>query len=96
MDMLTIVLRMVRESIEATGVPPDALQSALADVDRRARRGFGGESHHISRCPEIPAKTRIVDLLVADPALTPRDVAERLGVTPAYVRIVQQQMRIGR
>jgi len=90
MDALAIILRTVREVIEASGAPPDALQDHLSEAERRLRGRLGGNMHHISRMPHVPTKARILELS-AD--LKPREVAERLGVTSRYVRIVLQQLR---
>lgn len=92
MDALTIILRHVRETIEATGVPPDALQQALAEAEARTRRSLGGQAHHISRLPQVPTKARIVEL--ASEQLTPQQISQRLGVTDRYVRKVIEQLRL--
>lgn len=91
MDVLAFILLIVREHIEATGVPPDALQDALADVEHRVRRSFGGAVHHISRIQYVPTKARIFEL--ADDGLTTRQIADRLGVTDRWVRKVRAEMR---
>lgn len=90
MDVLTIILRTVREAIHATGAPPDPLQTALEEAERLLRRRVGGTMHHISRSPEAPTKSQIIDL-AAD--LTPQQIAGRLGVSDRYVRRVLQQLR---
>jgi hypothetical protein len=87
MDILSLILRHVREAIEATGVPPDALQDALAETEHKLRRSVGGAVHHISRVQQLPAKVRVIELL--EQGLTPKEIEERLGVTAAYVRMVR-------
>lgn len=89
MDVLTLILRTVRATIEGTGAPPDALQDALDDAERRLRGSLGGGQHHISRIPST--KARIVEL--ADQGLTPQQISERLGVTDRYVRKVVSLLR---
>jgi DNA-binding NarL/FixJ family response regulator len=92
MDVLTLILRTVRQQIEATGVPPDALQDALSEAERLSRSSLGGAMHHISRMPNLAAKARIIDL--AAQGLTTSQVSERLGVSDRYVRKVWRQMRL--
>jgi hypothetical protein len=87
MDILTIILRHVREAIEQTGAPPDALQDALAEAEHRLRRSIGGTHHHISRVQQLPAKVRVLELL--EQGLTPQQIEERIGVTAAYVRMIR-------
>ena len=91
MDALAIFLRYAREAIEAIGVPPDALQAALAEAEHRARRSLGGSQHHISRVPDAPTKARIIDL--HGTGITAQQAAERLGVTDRWVQKVWQQIR---
>jgi hypothetical protein len=91
MDALTLILRTVRQQIEATGVPPDSLQAALSEAERLSRSSLGGAMHHISRAPSVAAKARIIDL--AQQGLTATQVSERLGVTPQWVRRVYRQLR---
>ena len=90
MDVLTLILRTVRQQIEATGVPPDQLQDALSEAERLSRSRWGGAMHHISRMPY--AKARIIDL--ASQGLTTSEVSERLGVSDRYVRKVWRQIRL--
>ena len=91
MDALTLILRMVRQQIEATGVPPDSLQAALSEAERLSRSSLGGAAHHISRVPNVAAKARIIDL--AGQGLSATQVSERLGVSPQWVRRVYRQIR---
>jgi hypothetical protein len=91
MDILTIILSAVRRNIESTGVPPDALQDALATVDRQMRSSLGGAQHHISRLPQMPAKSRIIEL--ANTGLPAAEIGERLQVHPQYVRRVLRMIR---
>ncbi len=93
MDALAIILRVVRETVEATGAPPDALQAGIDAAERRLRSSLGGATHHISRAPSTSAKARIVELAEADPALTPAQIRERLGVSDRYVRKIFEQLR---
>lgn len=90
MDILTIILRTVRETIQASGAPPDALQEALDAAERRLRSSLGGHMHHVSRAPQITTKAKIIDLSAA---LDAPQIASRLGVTDRYVRKVLQQLR---
>jgi hypothetical protein len=90
MDVLTLILRTVRQTIEASGAPPDALQDWLADAECSVRRSFGGATHHISRLPHVPNKARIIDL--AAEGLKTQQISERVGVTPQYVRRVLSQL----
>lgn len=95
MDVLTIILRTVRESIESTGVPPDRLQDALASAEARLRRSVGGTAHHISRTPPQLAKQRIAEL--AAEGLPPSVIRERTGVSETYVyRVIRTLRRIPR
>jgi len=89
MDVLTIILRTVRASIEGSGAPPDALQDAIDEAESKLRRTLGGSQHHISRIPST--KARIVEL--AEQGLTPQQIRDRLGVTDRYVRKVISLMR---
>lgn len=91
MDVLAIILSAVRRNIEATGVPPDALQDALAQAERQMRSSLGGAVHHISRTPQLPAKARIIDLAAA--GLDATQIGERLQVHPQYVRRVLRMIR---
>ena len=91
MDVLSTILRIVRETIEATGAPPDGLQDWLAAAEDRARRSVGGSVHHISRIQPLPVKTRIVEL--SEQGLTAQQISERLGVSDRYVRQVRQRLR---
>lgn len=89
MDVLTIILRTVRASIEGSGAPPDALQDAIDEAESKLRRTLGGSQHHISRIPST--KARIVEL--AEQGLTPQQIRDRLGVTDRYVRKVISLIR---
>ncbi len=91
MDVLSIILRTVRETIEATGAPPDQLQDALASAEQRLRRSVGGSVHHISRATPAPAKRRIAEL--AEQGLPPSVIRERLGVSETYVYRVLRTLR---
>lgn len=91
MDVLTQILRTVRESIEATGVPPDQLQDALSQAEARLRRSVGGGLHHISRAPPLLAKQRVAEL--AAQGLEPSAIRERLGVSRQYVYVVLKTLR---
>ena len=93
MDALAIILRIVREQIESTGVPPDALQDALAEAEHRARRSLGGSVHHISRVQAVPIKARIVELAAC--GLSAQQIAARLEITDRYARMVLAQLRDG-
>lgn len=86
MDILTVILRHVREAIEQTGSPPDSLQDALAEVEHKLRRSVGGAVHHISRVQQVPAKVRVLEL--HGQGLTPQQISERIGVTDRYARMV--------
>mgnify|MGYP000437960074 CR=1 FL=1 len=92
MDVLTIILRTIRQQIEATGVPPDSLQDALSEAERLTRSSLGGAMHHISRVAQVPVKARIIDLSAA--GLSATQVSERLGVSDRYVRRVLQHLRV--
>jgi DNA-binding NarL/FixJ family response regulator len=92
MDALAIILRIVRETIEASGVPPDPVQTALVEAERRARGSLGGHFHHISRVPDLPTKARIVEL--AEQGLPNALISERLNVSDRYVRRVVSQLRL--
>jgi len=91
MDALAIILSTVRETIRATGVPPDAVQDALHRAEHSLRASLGGARHHISRAPAVNRKAAIVDLAAAE--ITPQQAAERLGVTAQYVRRIWSQVR---
>lgn len=88
LDALSIMLRIVRECIESTGVPPDTIQDALLEAEHRSRRALGGAVHHVSRLPST--KSRILDLAAA--GLTPQQIGERLSVTARYVRKVINEL----
>lgn len=92
MDALAIILSTVRSTIEATGVPPDALQTALADAERRLRGHLGGGLHHISRAPHVTVKAQVLDL--AAQGLSHEQIAQRLGITDRYARMVTRQLRV--
>lgn len=104
MDVLTLIIRSLVETIRATRVPPDVIQDLLAGrvervrdfyaatveaEEQRYRRSLGGAAHHFSRLPST--KARIVEL--ADQGLTPQQISERLGVTDRYVRKVVNLLR---
>lgn len=91
MDVLSLIIRTVRQQIEATGVPPDSLQAALSEAERLTRSSLGGAAHHISRAPHVPTKARIIDL--AAQGLSATQVSERLGISDRYVRKVWQHLR---
>lgn len=90
MDVLTLILRTVRTTIEGTGAPPDALQDALEAAERRLRGSLGGSQHHISRLPST--KARVAEL--AEQGLTPQQISERLGISDRHVRRVISMLRI--
>lgn len=90
-DALTIILTTLRNSIQATGVPPDALQDALHDAERRLRASLGGGHHHISRVPST--KARIAEL-AEQQRLTSGQIAERLGITQQYVCRVTRLLNV--
>lgn len=92
MDILAIILRTVRQHIEATGVPPDQLQDALADAEHALRGSLGGAVHHISRLPQVATKARVHEL--AAQGLTPQQIAERLGITDRHARRLMQLLRV--
>lgn len=91
MDVLSLIIRTVRQQIEATGVPPDSLQAALSEAERITRSSLGGAAHHISRVQPMPVKARIIDLLAN--GISPPTVSERLGVSESYVYRVQRTLR---
>lgn len=91
MDILTIILRTVRESIQASGVPPDPLQAALEEAEALLRRSVGGALHHISRAPHVPTKVRVAQL--NDSGLAAPQISERLGISDRHVRRVLQSLR---
>lgn len=91
MDVLVIILRTVREAIQATGAQPDPVQAALEDAERSLRKSLGGAQHHISRAPYISAKARVQQL--DEQGLATAQIAERLGVSDRYVRKVRQLLR---
>lgn len=94
MDIITNIMRIVRETIQASGAPPDLLQDALAEAEARSRRALGGAMHYAGRVPQQPTKTRIIELAETAPDLTPRQIGDRLGVSDRYVRRVISQLRI--
>jgi AraC-like DNA-binding protein len=92
MDALGIILRIVRETIQASGVPPDAVQDALAEAERRSRRSLGGAMHHISRVPQVLAKEQIIELAAQD--LSAQQISQRVGVSDRYVRRILRLLRV--
>lgn len=90
-DALAIIMRAVREAIQATGAPPDPLQDALAEAERVLRRSLGGGMHHISRLPQVSTRARIIEL--AQAGLPNPVIAQRLQVDGSYVRRVTRWMR---
>lgn len=93
MDALSIILQTVRSTIESTGAPPDALQEAIAQAERRLRSSLGGGMHHISRAPQVTTKARIIELAEADQALSSSQISQRLGVSDRHVRRVLSMLR---
>jgi hypothetical protein len=91
MDVLTLILRTVRNAIEQTGAPPDALQDALAEAERTLRSSLGGGAHVISRVQQVSTKARIATL--AESGLAATQISERLGVSDRYVYRVLSQLR---
>lgn len=89
MDVLAIILRTVRTTIETTGTPPDGLQDMLDQAERTLRSTIGGAQHHISRLPST--KARIIHL--SGEGLTPQQISQRLGVSDRYVRKVTSLLR---
>lgn len=94
MDALAIFLKLVREAMEQTGAPPDAVQEALTVAEARARSSLGGGHHHISRWPAVSTKARVVELV--GQGLPNALISERLGITPRHVRRIISQLRIVR
>lgn len=92
MGIVELILHITRKRIEALGVPPDALQDALAEIEESVRRSCAGGPHYISRLPST--KARILDH--AELGLTPQQIAQRLGVTDRYVRRVLEAVRAPR
>lgn len=92
MDVLSIILRTVLDTIHTSGAPPDALQQHLAEAERRLRSSLGGAVHHISRAPQVSTKARIAEL-AASGLRTPQ-ISERLGVSDRYVRRVLSLVRV--
>jgi len=90
MDALIIILRAVRESIQASGVPPDALQDALTQAERRCRAMLGGGLHPISRMPPESLKSRIIGHAQAG-----RAVAEIVAITGADESYVHRVLATG-
>jgi AraC-like DNA-binding protein len=90
MDTLTIILRTIRREIEATGVPPDSLQDALTRAERTVRGSLGGGFHLITRAPDPSTAERIAQLA---PALSTKQISERLGVSDRHVRRVIAMLR---
>lgn len=87
MDILALILRSVQDTIARTGVPPDALQDSIAELEHSLRRSYGGATHHISRLPPArSAKVRILDL--HGQGLSSAQIAQRVGCTDRYVRMV--------
>ena len=90
MDALAIILHAVRDTVQRTGVPPDALQQALEDAERRCRSLLGGGAHIISRQPADTLKARIIGH-----AECGRSVAEIAALTGATDRYVRQVLATG-
>lgn len=90
-DILCLVLRVVRESIEATGAPPDGLQDALACAEDRLRRSIGGSVHTIARVPPQLLKQRIIEL--AGSGLNPAQIRDRIGVSEGYMYRILRTVR---
>ena len=89
MDIVEGFLRVVREQIQSLGVPPDALQEALLNIEYTLHRSWGGGTHYVPRLPST--KARIFDLDAS--GLTAKQISERLGVTDRYVRKVLELRR---
>lgn len=92
MDALSLILRTIRETIESTGAPPDALQSSLEESERLLRSRMGGSMHHISRLPQISTKRRVIEL--ADQGLSSAQISQRLGITDRHARRVVRMLRV--
>jgi len=91
MDAVTLILSIVRQAIEASGAPPDALQDVMARAEIRARERLGGGEHYIRRVQDLPAKTQVLNLL--ESGVQPQQIVERLGLSKGYVYRVCKQMR---
>ncbi len=91
MDALSVVLRVVRESIEASGAPPDALQDVLREVEHKLCSRLGGGMHYFSRVQQVPTKVRIIEL--AEQGLTSTEISERLGISYRWARKVVSLLR---
>lgn len=93
MDVLSIILRTVLDTIQASGAPPDQVQQMLSEAERRLRSSLGGAFHHISRAPPAAStKARIAEL--AATGLRAQQISQRLGVSDRYVRRVVSLLRI--
>lgn len=91
MDALALILRCVRDTISATGAPPDAIGQALDDAERRLRTSLGGGMHHISRLPQTSNKQRIAQL--REQGLSTAQISARLEVDDSYVRRITRLLR---
>lgn len=91
MDALSVILRAVRDAIEASGAPPDALQDRLHDAERALRGRLGGGMHYINRVQPVPTKVRVIEL--AEQGLSSTQIAERLGISDRWARKVVSLLR---
>lgn len=91
MDALSVILRAVRDAIEASGAPPDALQDRLHDAERALRGRLGGGMHYINRVQSVPTKVRVIEL--AEQGLSSTQIAERLGISDRWARKVVSLLR---
>lgn len=91
MDALSVILRAVRDAIEASGAPPDALQDRLHDAERALRGRLGGGMHYIHRVQHVSTKQRVIEL--AEQGLTSTQIAERLGISDRWARKVVSLLR---
>lgn len=93
MDVLSIILRTVLDTIQASGAPPDQVQHMLSEAERRLRSSLGGTCHHISRAPP-PASTKARIAELSATGLRAQQISQRLGVSDRYVRRVVSMLRI--
>ena len=91
MDALALILRAVREAIEASGAPPDALQDHLQEAERVLRGRLGGGVHYIHRVQHVSTKQRVIEL--AEQGLSSTQIAERLGISDRWARKVVSLLR---